>query len=244
MSDQRDAVDAGADSETASKADPDADSPPDADSNTATGSTSESETEPESTTEPVVERLEDVDKELAVVVRERLENLRAERDRERDRAEDLEKRLKRSQADFQNYKKRAKKRQESMKKRATEDLVERLLPVRDNLERALEQDSDADIRDGVESTLGELDRVLEDENVSLIEPEPGDEVDPQRHEVLMRVESDQPAETVAEQFRPGYTMAEAVLREAQVTVSDGSSSDGEDSSSGTDEGGSAAANGS
>ena len=134
--------------------------------------------------------------------------------------EDLESRLKRKQAEFQNYKKRQKKRQEQERERATEDLVERLLEVRDNLKRALEQDEDADIREGVEATFRLLDDVLTDENVDPIEPEPGTEVDPQRHEVLLRVESDQSAGTVAEVHRPGYEMAGKVLRAAQVTVAE------------------------
>jgi molecular chaperone GrpE len=136
--------------------------------------------------------------------------------------EDLESRLARKQADFQNYKQRQQERLEDEKARATEDLVERLLDVRDNLARALEQDEDADIRGGVESTLGQLDREFEREDVEAIEPAPGEPTDPGRHEVLMRVESDEPEGTVADVHRPGYAMAGKVLRPAQVTVSEGS----------------------
>ncbi|MHB9288198.1 nucleotide exchange factor GrpE [Halobacteriales archaeon Cl-PHB] len=135
--------------------------------------------------------------------------------------DDLESRLARKQADFQNYKKRQEKRLEEEKARATEDLVARLLDVRDNLQRALDQDEDVDIRDGVESTLRQFDEELGRENVQRVEPAPGDAVDPQRHEVLMRVDSDQPEDTVADLHRPGYEMAGKVIREAQVTVSDG-----------------------
>jgi molecular chaperone GrpE len=132
--------------------------------------------------------------------------------------EDVTSKLKRKQADFENYKKRMKKRREQEKQRATENLVENLLEVRDNLDRALEHE-DAEIRDGIESTLHQFDRVLDDENVDLIEPKPGEDVDPQRHEVLMRVESDQPEDAIADVHRPGYVMADKVLRPAQVTVS-------------------------
>jgi molecular chaperone GrpE len=142
----------------------------------------------------------------------------------RERADDLESRLKRKQADFQNYKKRQKKRKQEEIERATEDLVSRLLDVRDNLRRALEHD-DADIRSGVESTLKQFDSELERENVESIEPEAGDEVDPQRHEVLVTIAADQPADTIAEVHRPGYQMADKVLRPAQVAVSDGSNHD-------------------
>ncbi|AXR77884.1 nucleotide exchange factor GrpE [Natrarchaeobaculum sulfurireducens] len=137
--------------------------------------------------------------------------------------EELKQRLKRKQADFQNYKKRAKKRQKQIKDRATEDLVERLLGVRDNLKRALgEESGDADaLRDGVEMTLREFDRVLEDENVSEVDPEPGSEVDPQRHEVMMRMDSAQPEGTIADVYTPGYEMGDKVIQAAQVTVSNG-----------------------
>ena len=134
--------------------------------------------------------------------------------------EDLQSRLKRKQADFENYKKRMKKRREQEQARATEDLVKRLLDVRDNLKRALEQDEDTEIRDGVESTLKQFDRVLEAENVEAVEPEPGDEVDPERHEVLVRMDSEEPPGTIAQVHRPGYEMAGKVIRTAQVAVSE------------------------
>ncbi|MFC7230822.1 nucleotide exchange factor GrpE [Saliphagus sp. GCM10025308] len=137
--------------------------------------------------------------------------------------EDLKGHVKRTQADFQNYKKRAKKRQEQLKERATEDLVGRLVGVRDNLKRALSEESgDVEtLREGVEMTLREFDRVLAEENVEEIDPEPGTEVDPQRHEVMVQIDSDQPEGTIAEVFTPGYEMGEKVIQNAQVTVSNG-----------------------
>ncbi len=160
---------------------------------------------------------------LATDLEGHLSQLEADRQDAEERAEDLESKLKRNRADFQNYKKRAKKRQEQMKDRATEDLVENLLDVRDNLKRAVEDDHEnvESLKEGVEMTLKELDRVFEDEDVTEIAPEPGTETDPQRHEVMMQVESDQPEGTVADVYQPGYEMGEKVLRAAQVTVSDG-----------------------
>ena len=140
---------------------------------------------------------------------------------ERERASELESRLRRKQAEFQNYKKRQKERMAEERERATEDLVERLLDVRDNLSRALSTDEDADIRGGIESTLAQFDRELDRENVERIEPSVGDAVEPTRHEVLATVPSDQPADAIADVHRPGYEMADKVLRPAQVTVSDG-----------------------
>ncbi|GAB3028079.1 nucleotide exchange factor GrpE [Natronobiforma cellulositropha] len=145
--------------------------------------------------------------------------------------EELKAHVKRKQADFQNYKRRTKKRQEQLKARATEDLVGRIVGVRDNLKRALgEEHGDLEsLRDGIEMTLREFDRVLADENVEEIDPEPGTEVDPQRHEVMVQVDSGQPAGTIADVFTPGYEMGEKVIQNAQVTVSNGSLEEGEDS---------------
>lgn len=179
----------------------------------------------------LLERLREADEELAEMVESHVEALEAERDDLREQLEareaELDERtsqLKRAQADFQNYKKRAKKRQQQIQDRATEDLVTRLLDVRDNLKRALSAEgNDAEsLREGIEMTLREFDHVLEGENVTEIDPEPGTDVDPQRHEVMMRVEDDHPEDTVSSVYRPGYEMAGKVIQAAQVTVSDGS----------------------
>jgi molecular chaperone GrpE len=172
----------------------------------------------------IAARVAEYDDELAAEVRDlesRVTHLESELEARDERVDELEGKLKRKQADFQNYKKRAKKKQDQIKERATEDFVERVVTVRDNLVRALDQDEDADIRPGVKSTLEEFDRILDDENVAVIDPDPGAEVDPQRHEVMMRVDSDQPAGTVADVFQAGYEMGDKVIRAAQITVSDG-----------------------
>jgi len=175
--------------------------------------------------EALVEHVEEQDPEdLASEVaglRDAVSELEAQLEDREAQVEDLESRLARKQADFQNYKQRQEQKMEDVRARATEDLVTRLLDVRDNLARALDQDEDADIRGGVESTLQQFDLELDRENVAVIEPEPGEETDPTRHEVLMRVDSDQPEGTIADLHRPGYEMGGKVLRAAQVTVSDG-----------------------
>jgi molecular chaperone GrpE len=173
----------------------------------------------------LIERVAAHDEELAAQVEERLTEAEETADEQRERAEELESKLKRTRADFENYKKRAEKRREQAAERATADIVERLTEVRNNLLRALEQDSDADIRPGVESTLETFDRVLESEGVTPVEPDPGTEVDPQRHEVMVRVESSQPEDTIADVYNPGYETDQTVIEPAQVTVSDGSLDD-------------------
>ncbi|RLM57538.1 nucleotide exchange factor GrpE [Halobellus sp. Atlit-31R] len=172
----------------------------------------------------LADRVADYDEALADEVAElesRLAAAESDLEARSERVEELESALKRSKADFKNYKKRAKKRESEIRERATEDFVGRVVSVRDNLVRALDQDEDADIRPGVESTLEEFDRILDEENVTPIDPEPGETVDPTRHEVLMRVDDERPEGTVVDVYQPGYEMAGSVLREAQVTVSTG-----------------------
>ena len=135
--------------------------------------------------------------------------------------EQLTSKLARVRADFKNYKQRAKRKREEIRERASEALVERIAPVRNDLLRALDQDDDSDIRPGVASTLEKFDEVLAEEGVEPIEPEPGEAVDPARHQVMLRVESDEPEGTVHEVYEPGYEMGERVISEAQVTVSKG-----------------------
>ncbi|MFQ3293128.1 MAG: molecular chaperone GrpE [Halobacteriales archaeon] len=155
---------------------------------------------------------------------EDLETSIEEKDTEID---DLTSQLKRKQADFQNYKKRTEKRQEQIKDRATEDLVERLVDVRNDLVRAIESDHEdlESLREGVEMTLREFDHVLDAENVEEIAPDPGEELDPQRHEVMMQVDSSRPEGAIHDVFDSGYEMAGKVLQPARVTVSNGADHD-------------------
>ncbi|MFP4628789.1 MAG: nucleotide exchange factor GrpE [Halobacteriales archaeon] len=190
------------------------------------------ETADDDASEPddLVARVAAHDESLAEAVerlRERADGLADDLEATRAEVDELTSRLKRVHADFDNYKKRVERREEELRERATERLVERLLSVRDDLQRAVEAEAQAveDLREGVRMTLGELDRVLDAEGVAAIAPDPGEAVDPRRHEVMMRVDSEHPAETIAEVFEPGYAQGDRVLRPAKVTVSDGPESE-------------------
>ncbi|MFC5277823.1 nucleotide exchange factor GrpE [Halorubrum rubrum] len=165
----------------------------------------------------LADRVADHDEALA----EEVADLESELEERREEVDELTSKLARVRADFSNYKQRAKRKREEIRERASESLVERIAPVRNDLKRALDQEDGSDIRPGVESTLEKFDEVLEDEGVEPIEPEPGEEVDPARHQVMLRVDSDQPDGTVHEVYEPGYEMGDRVIAEAQVTVSDG-----------------------
>lgn len=169
----------------------------------------------------LIAQIASLDEALAVEVaslRTRVDDLEGELAERNDQIDEIKSRLKRERADFQNYKKRVQEREDDIRERATENLVERLLDVRDNLVRALSQDDDVDVRDGVDATLATFDRILQDENVDAIEPSPGDAVDPERHEVVMRTDGEQPPGHIVDVYRPGYELAGKILRPAQVTV--------------------------
>ena len=174
--------------------------------------------------DPAVETLVDAldDEKLVETARdlgERIATLEAEVDEKDEELDKLTDKLARSRADFQNYKKRSKKQQDQIKQQATADLVSQFTTVRENLIRALDQDAEADIRPGVASTLEAFDSILAGEDVEIISPEVGQDVDPNRHEVMMRVDSDQPAGTIADVYQEGYALEDHVLQAAQVTVS-------------------------
>jgi molecular chaperone GrpE len=159
-------------------------------------------------------------REVAAMEADLAETREALRERDEE-VEELTSKLARTKADFSNYKERAKRKQEEIRERASESLVERIAPVRNDLLRALDQEEGSDLRPGVKSTVEKFDEVLADEGVESIEPEPGAEVDPARHQVMLRVDSDRPEGTIHEVYEPGYEMGDRVLSEAKVTVSSG-----------------------
>ena len=175
------------------------------------------------------ERLKARDQEVAEQA-VRIEDLEGQLDAKDEQVQELTSKLKQTQADFQNYKKRRDRQEEEIRERATEDLVERLLDVRDNLRRAIDADAQdlEGLTEGVKMTLKEFDRVLDAEGVEKVDPEPGSTVDPTEHEVMIRTESEQPEGTIAEVYQPGYRMGEKLIRSARVTVSEGPPADADE----------------
>lgn len=131
--------------------------------------------------------------------------------------------LKRLKAEFENYRKRVLREQTTLVERASEQLVERLLPVLDNFELALiaadrTKDYEPLVR-GVEIVFGELADLLHKEGLQKIEAL-GKPFDPTLHEAVLEV-GDGPADgnpVVAEVVRNGYTLKGKVVRPAMVKV--------------------------
>ena len=132
------------------------------------------------------------------------------------------KHLERLQADFDNYKKRQEKKQKEFIEFANEGLINNLLSVIDNLERALDsaknEKNTKAIKEGVNNTLKEFRNILKKEGVKPMQSI-GHRFDPYKHEAVMKIETDKYSEdTVTEEFQKGYYIKSKVLRPAMVKV--------------------------
>lgn len=129
----------------------------------------------------------------------------------------------RTRADFQNYQRRAIVNEREAREWGAAGVLETMVTVLDHFDVALSQNpekaSAASILDGVKLIKGEMLRALNDHGVSVIEPAPGDEFNPGRHEAI----GHQPAEGVAPGaisivMQAGYAIGDRVLRPAKVFV--------------------------
>jgi molecular chaperone GrpE len=153
-----------------------------------------------------------VTEEREITLEEQLAALEAERD---EHLNDL----KRVAAEFENYRKRVLRDQESLVARAHERLVKELLPVLDDLERALaaaEEHEEAKLEEGVRLVHRELADALAREGLAEIET--NGVFDPHVHEALLSQPSDQDVGSVLEVVQKGYRLGDRVLRPARVVV--------------------------
>ncbi|MEA2455685.1 MAG: molecular chaperone GrpE [Thermoleophilaceae bacterium] len=142
----------------------------------------------------------------------------ARAERERDEYLDL---ARRAQADFENYRKRAAKEAAAAGERAKSGLVRELLPVVDNLERALASASEGEqhLAEGVRLVHSELVAVLERNGVEQFDPA-GERFDPSEHEALsMREQDGAESGLVLDVVEKGYRANGTILRPARVVVS-------------------------
>jgi len=148
-----------------------------------------------------------------------LDVIRAERDELKDR-------LLRTLAESENVRKRAERDRREAEKYGGSRIVRDLLPVYDNLRRALNSSADAEgeadtaLIEGVELTLRELIKVLGKHGVSLIVPEIGDQFDPQNHEAMFEapVPGTKSGE-ILQVMTEGVVLHDRLVRPAQVGVS-------------------------
>lgn len=133
-------------------------------------------------------------------------------------------RMLRMAAELDNFRKRATRELDDMKKYANENLLRQILTVVDNLERAVasgagENGNGQSVLDGVALTLAEITKILEKHHVSPIQSL-GEPFDPAFHQAMCQEEStDQPPNTVVKEFQKGYMLHDRLLRPAMVVVS-------------------------
>ena len=134
----------------------------------------------------------------------------------------LEDKVKRQMAEFDNFRKRTSKEKEQMFSMGEKSVIEKMLPVVDNFERGLaavpENEKDSAIVSGMEMVYKQLIKQLEDLGVKPIEAV-GKEFDPNFHNAVMQVESDEfETGVVAQEFQKGYTYHDMVIRHSMVGV--------------------------
>ena len=151
-----------------------------------------------------------------------IDELQKRLDEKKKEYEELYDRFLRATADFENFKKRAEREKLDRIKFANEDLVRELLPVVDNLERALASSESSknteSIRKGIEIILEQVLKTLKKFGLASY-ASLGEKFDPTRHEAVEQVEStEHEASTIINEFQKGYFLNGRLLRPALVTV--------------------------
>ena len=129
-------------------------------------------------------------------------------------------RLKRLQADFENFRRRTSKEREELANVVTQDLLKSMLPILDNFDRAMaaEQKDNESFQKGVEMIYTQLHETLKNAGLELIDTA-GQKFDPNFHQAVMRVENpDLDDDTIAQELQKGYIVKGKVIRPSMVQV--------------------------
>ena len=144
------------------------------------------------------------------------------KDKKDEQIEELTDRLKRTMAEFDNFRKRTEKEKAAMYEIGAKDIVERILPVVDNFERGLAAIPEAEVKsafaEGMDMIYKPLLKTLEEAGVKPIEAV-GQPFDPNFHNAVMHVDDETLGENViAEEFQKGYLYRDSVVRHSMVKV--------------------------
>ena len=140
----------------------------------------------------------------------------------KEKIEELEDRVKRQMAEFENFRKRTEKEKTAMFETGAKSVIEKILPVVDNFERGLaavpENEKDGGFAQGMEMIYKQLMTELENMDVKPI-PAVGEEFNPDFHNAVMQVESEEyESGVVAQELQKGYTYRDSVVRHSMVAV--------------------------
>ncbi len=134
--------------------------------------------------------------------------------------EEKDNRVKRLQADFENFRRRTSKEREELANVVTQDLLKSMLPILDNFDRAMaaEQKDNESFQKGVEMIYTQLNETLKNAGLELIDTA-GQKFDPNFHQAVMRVENpDLEDDTIAQELQKGYIVKGRVIRPSMVQV--------------------------
>jgi molecular chaperone GrpE len=145
-------------------------------------------------------------------------------DKQKERIDELEDRVKRQMAEFENFRKRTEKEKSQMFETGARSVIEKILPVVDNFERGLaavsEEESGSSFAEGMNMIYKQLMDELEKLDVRSI-PAVGCEFDPALHNAVMQVESDEhESGYIAQEMQKGYTYRDTVIRHSLVGVTE------------------------
>lgn len=140
----------------------------------------------------------------------------------KEKVEELEDRVKRQMAEFDNFRKRTEKEKTAMFETGAKSVIEKILPVVDNFERGLasvpEEEKDGAIAQGMQMIYKQLMTELENLDVKPI-PAVGEEFNPEFHNAVMQTESEEfESGTIAQELQKGYTYRDSVVRHSMVAV--------------------------
>ncbi|MFD3157593.1 nucleotide exchange factor GrpE [Haloimpatiens sp. FM7330] len=170
-------------------------------------SNEEEEEEEQETEQSLIEKLKDENNKT-----------KDENDKLSNQLDSLKDRLERTTAEYDNYRKRTSKEKERIYTDACEDILKTVLPVMDNLERAVDVDGNVeDLKKGIEITVKQLQESFDKLGVEEISTDNG--FDPNLHNAVMHVEDDKYKENeIVEVFQKGYQKGEKVIRYSMVKV--------------------------
>lgn len=140
----------------------------------------------------------------------------------KEKVDELEDKVKRQMAEFDNFRKRTEKEKAMMFETGAKSVIEKILPVVDNFERGLatipEEDKGSGFANGMEMIYRQLMTELEKMDVKPI-PAVGEEFNPEFHNAVMQVESEEyESGVVAQELLKGYTYRDTVVRHSMVAV--------------------------
>jgi molecular chaperone GrpE len=144
------------------------------------------------------------------------------KDKQQEKIDELEDRVKRQMAEFENFRKRSEKEKSAMFETGAKSVVEKILPVVDNFERGLaglsEEEMKQPFAEGMNMVYKQLITELEKLEVKPIEAV-GHEFNPELHNAVMQVESDEyESGIIAQELQKGYTYRDSVVRHSMVAV--------------------------